>query len=221
MVQGKSWFSLFFHIDIYIYSQVILVEKHLFLYKCPKNFIKNQFSINLLFYFWTFFSVPLVCLPIVFANSLSWLCNLIVSLVSGRQHTNLSHTLEKERKGKMTNTPYKHRYKNNKILTNQFKQYVKKNHIVFLPGNQFIIWKSINIIYHIKFKNEKPCDHFKLCIRCIWQNPTFIWSKNSYHITNRREYSQVEYYIQQLQNKNTFQVIIVCSWKRNIFWTIQ
>lgn len=197
---------------IFIFPPEILVEKSFFLYKCHKNFVKNQLSIHLLFYFWTFFSVPLICLPLFFANSMSWLCNLTVSLKSGRQHTNLSCTIERERERKITNTPHKHRCKNNKILANQFKQYVKNNHIGVLPGNQFIIWKSI--IYHIKqIWKWKPCDHFKLCIKCIWLNSTFIWDKNSQHITNRREYSQVEYYIQQLQNKNTFQVLIVPSWK--------
>lgn len=73
----------------------------------------------------------------------------------------------------------------NKILTNQIQEHTKK--IIYLDQVGFIlemqgwrnIWKSINVIDHIKELKDKTLHgHLIRCGKSLWHNPTPIHFKS-------------------------------------------
>lgn len=79
----------------------------------------------------------------------------------------------------------------NEILTNQIQDHIKKiiylDRVGFIPKMQgwFNIWKSVNVIHHIKeLKDKTLYDHLIRCGESLWQNRTHLHDKSLGEIRN-------------------------------------
>jgi hypothetical protein len=76
--------------------------------------------------------------------------------------------------------------------SNSVSKYHYHNQVSFISGMQgwFNLWKSLNVIQHIKEAKTKPHDRLNRCRKSLWQNSTPFLDKSCDETRNRKNVSQ-------------------------------